>query len=803
MNSLQLPEAKTSIDSLPDSFHLFWRALNTEAEKPLGPFPLPARSSLPSFPDHASLPPQESPFEIPGTLEELIRKLQSPVQLPMVHLDRPELRDPAMPQALLGGETRGQQRVIYIIKKGIASSYHLLSDDVHVGDAYHGLLSYLALGCITARQVHQELLKLECGTDPGLAQTLGFGRGCSAGTESIRYHLLVLNFVRLSIIKYGSELRNLEGAGMGKNPLKTWKSSVIQDLDRPGEAIDNVVSMTQFLMGLTGFGLVDAIMRQLYITGQVTARGEEIAVGFFALYAGFDWRYGAEYVSSLSTVHDPFYYLYSSQNYAGVGPSCEAKDSKISLAEISQQVDPDGAFIRRWMPELRSLPRRKNVYRVSTTASALLQQYGLASSIMVTHEVPSAMEAGPIMETTNARRDQMENTAALARREDRLIPTESIREEGELEEFGSRLGFEDRTLVDAPLGLAEPTDLRQGPPPSSWGPSLPLRSGRGTAKVQVASTTTGTAAPPAEAAEAAEATEATASWSSMPFTQINPLALHPVTAPPPLGWPPQILPAQSISRPVRMSVPQLSDQSYYTASLPPLRPQSQLPLLPAPGDSYFLPYRQQTLSERSSPARQLPSLPAAPSPPPPPTLSSAVPHLSNTPQVPLPQEDTPRASIEDHLPPAITVPLGRNPRRLRLRIAVIPHPALAGFLPVIAEPEIIRYYIGQLRQTRFRGSSNYTFIDLPLLDNNRIHIIPCPRGVVPLRGDPDLGIFRDPVVSVPEDVDLEALDELIDEVDDDEIAVHGPRIGHSRRGSLNLRPYRGRRQPSRFNSRYR
>lgn len=793
MNSLQLPEAKTSIDCLPDSFHLFWRALNTEAEKPLDPFPVPARFSLPSFPDHASLPLQESPFEIPGTLEELIQKMQSPVHLPMVHLDRPELRDTAIPQALLGGETRGQQRVGYIIKKGIVSSYHLLSDDVHVGDAYHGLLSYLSLGCITARQVHQELLKLECGTDPGLAQTLGFGRGCSAGTESIRYHLLVLNFIRLSIVKHGSELYNLEGAGMGKNPLKTWKSSVIRDLDRPGQAVDNVVSMTQFLMGLTGFGLVDAIMRQLYITGQVTARGEEIAIGFFALYAGFDWRYGAEYVSSLSTVHDPFFYFYSSQNYAGVGPSCEAKDSHISLAEISQQVDPDGTFIRVWMPELRSFPRRKNVYRVSTTASSLLQRYGLASSIMVTHEVPSAAETGPFTETTNARRDPIENIAALARREDRPIPTESIRAPGGLEELGPRLGFGDRIHLEAPLGLAEPNELPQGPPPSSRGPSLPSRSGRGAAKAQVASTT-GTPAPPAEA---------TVRWNSMALEQINPLALHPVTAPPPPVRLPQILPTQYSFRPVHMSVSQLSNQSYYTASLPPLRPQSRLSLLPAPVDAYFPPYRQQTLNGRSSPARQLPFLPAAPSPPPPPTLSSAVPHLSNTPQVPLPQEDTPRASIEDHLPPATMVPLRRSPRRLRPRIAVIPHPALAGFLPVVAEPEIIRYYTGQLRQTRFRGSSNYTFIDLPFLDSNRIHIIPCPRGVVPLRGDPDLGIFREPLASVPEDVDLEALDELIDEVDDDEVAVHGPRIWHSRRGSLNLRPYRGRRQPSRFNSRYR
>ncbi|UKZ60693.1 uncharacterized protein TrAtP1_001963 [Trichoderma atroviride] len=704
----------------------------------------------------------------------------------MVHLDRPELRDAAMPQALLGGETRGQQRVRYIIKKGIASSYHLLLDDVHVGDGDHGLQPYLALGCITARQVHQELLKLECGTDPGLAQTMGFGRGRSAGTRSIRYHLLVLNFIRLSIIKHGSELHNLEGAGKGKNPLRTWKSSVIRDLDRPGQAIDNAISMTQFLMGLTGFGLIDAIMRQLYVTGQVTARGEEVALGFFALYAGFDWRYGAEYMSSLSTVHDPFFYFYSSQNYAGVGPSYKAKGSIISLAEVTRNVDPDGTFIRRWMPELRGLPRRKNVYRVSTTASSLLQRYGLASSIMVTHEVPCALEAGPTMEIPNASRAQIENAVASAPREHRPfhtaagISTEAIGGGGEFEQLGIRSEFGNQILLEAPLALAEPNEAPQGPPSGSRGPSLPFRS----AKTQVASTTEAPALPE----------EATVRSNMTGLEWINPLALHPVHLP-------QRPPEQLSFHPLHIPASQPSNQSHNPTALPPFRPQSQLPLLPAPADTYFLPFRQRTGSGSASPARQLPSLPAAPSPPPPPTLSSAVPHLSNTPQVPLPQEDTPRESIEDPQPPV--TPVRRSSRRLRPRIAVIPHPALAGFLPVVAEPDIIRYYIGQLRQTRLRGSSNYTFIDLPFLDSNRIHIISCPRGVVPLRGDPDFDLLREPLASAPEDVDLEALDELIDEVDDDEVAVHGPRFEHSPRGSVVLRPYRGRRQPSRFNSRYR
>ncbi|KAK1252532.1 hypothetical protein MKX08_003719 [Trichoderma sp. CBMAI-0020] len=821
LHDVHLPEAEAGIDLLPDSFDAFWRAQRTEAETPLDPFPPLARSSLPSFPDHASLPPQESPFEIPDTLEGLIQKLQSPVQLPMPHLERPELRNAAMPQALLGGETRGQQRVRYIVQRGIASSYHLLSDDVHVGDGDHGLQPYLALGCITARQVHQELLKLECGSDPGLAQTLGFGRGSSTGTRSIRYHLLVLNFIRLSIVKYGSELHNPQGAGMGKNLRRKWKSSVIRRLDRPGQAIDHAVSMTQFLMGLTGFGLIDAIMRQLYITGQVTARGEEVAMGFFALYGGFDWRYCAEYVSSLSTVHDPLFYFYSSQNYACVGPSYKPKSSRISLSQLCQKVDPDGTFIRKWMPELRRLPRRQNVYRVGTTAYSLLQRYGLASSIMVTHEVPCAAEPGPIVEIPNAGRAQIETAVALAPRAARPMHTagaspEAISEGGQFEQLGLRSAFENQIALQAPLAVADPNQPPQGPSTMPRGPSLPFRS----AKTQVASTTEAPA-PPEEATTAVRPNMTDVEQRNL----WNPLRLHPVMAGPPpvMAGPPPVMvgpppvmvgpplaqlpqtqtetfPDQVSFHPLHTPTSPPSSQSSNAATLPPLRPDYELPLRSVPAGASPPPYRQQTGSGSSSPAR----LPAAPSPPPPPTLSSAVPRRSNTPQVPLPQEETPRASFIDRLPPtAFVTPPRRSPRRLRPRIAVIPHPALAGFLPVVADPDIVRYYIGQLRQNRFRGSSNYTFIDLPFLNNNRIHIIPCPRGVVPLRGDTDFTSFREPLASAPEDIDLEALDEFIDEVDDDEVAIYGPRIRRSRSGSVVLPPYRGRRHPSRFNSRYR
>ncbi|UKZ84730.1 uncharacterized protein TrAFT101_000627 [Trichoderma asperellum] len=682
-------------------------------------------------------------------------------------------------------------------------------DCLPVSGNHHELQPYLALGCITTWQVHQGLLELECGADPNLAQTRAFRRSCGARTESIRYHMLVANFIRLSLTKHGSELYKIEGAGMGKTSLKTWKSSAIQELDRPGQVVGSVVSMIQLLMGLTGFSLVDA--------SQLCTRGEGVARGFFA------W-YGAEYVSLLSTDHDPLLHFYR-QKRAGVGPSYEAQGYKISPAKVSRKVSLDGIFFRRRIPELRNLPRKKNVFQVNATASSQLQQCGLASSIMVTHDVPCTMAVDPTTETTNANRAQVEDTVALARREGGSIHIADIPKErgAELEAFGSGFGIEVPRFLEAPLGLPEPTELPQGPPPRPRGAFFPFRSGRAEVKAQVASTAW-TPTPPAEA---------TVLWNGMILQQRNTSGHHPGVALPspshqqtsdplirqyikrlylqrPPAQLPQPLPAQPSICQMDIPASQLSNKSYHVAAS--LRPQSLPPPLPAPVDAYIPPLQQRNLSGNQNPTRILPYRPAAPSPPspspppppPPPTLSSAIPHRFHAPQVSLPRDEPPRVSLEGNLPPVIMIPLRRGPRRLRPRIAVIPHPALAGFLPVVAELEIIRYYITQLRQTRFRESSSHTLIDLPFLDSSRMHIVPCPRGVVPLRGDPDFDIFREPPPSAaPEDVDLDAFDELIDEVEDDEAAFQGTCIRHGRRDPRLLRPYRGPRHPFRFNSRYR
>ncbi|KAL7790787.1 DNA photolyase, FAD-binding/Cryptochrome [Trichoderma ceciliae] len=378
------------VNDLPNVFANFWLPLEPLSEKPRKTLPLLAKSSLPPFPDYASLPPQNHPFTIPDTLEEIIQKLQEPVRLDLSFSDKLNIDGAALAHPFPGGETCAQERVRYVIKQGIASQYHNMLNELHESDRCHKLLPYLSLGCITARQVHEELVKLEAGTEPDLAQTEGFGRGHSPGTRAIRLELLYTDFTRLCTKKYGRKMFSLEGAGSRRSLGRTWRIPDARNAtpDQRARALKVATYILQFQMGATGYGLIDAAMRQLLYTGYMSPRAQMLAASFFTQYAGIDWRHGVEWIASLSMDHDVSSHWYSWQHYARVGPDSRGVGVRESPAHVAFEYDPNGSFVRRWMPELQGLTKLSNLFQVATASPKLLKQLGLSHNVMVTHPVP-------------------------------------------------------------------------------------------------------------------------------------------------------------------------------------------------------------------------------------------------------------------------------------------------------------------------------------------------------------------------------------------------------------------------------
>ncbi|KAL5088129.1 hypothetical protein Trisim1_006805 [Trichoderma cf. simile WF8] len=384
-----------SVSETPDVLSDFQRLMEPVIDDARDSIEAPL--SLPPFPDHVPLPPQKGPYEIPDTLPELISRLQGPVRLDFSYYYGLDFRGVTPESTCIGGETHGTRRLKHIVKLGAVSRFHTLND-LEESDECLKLTPYLSLGCITARQIHEELLNLENGYVPEYAETQGWEGGENPGTRAVRLWLLCRDFLFLGSRKYRNTLFDLEGSGDGRDPTLEWKSPDPEEASPEQEPCSLHIegALVQFQVGATGYGLIDAIMRQLLFTGYIGARSYILIVNFLAKFAGIDWRIGAEWVASLCLDHHTPIQWHRWQHYAGIGPDLNGTETVISPVHTAFELDPNGTFVRKWMPELRSLTRLSNLFQVATTSPELLLRLNLFANVMVTNPVPSdTLDLGP------------------------------------------------------------------------------------------------------------------------------------------------------------------------------------------------------------------------------------------------------------------------------------------------------------------------------------------------------------------------------------------------------------------------
>ncbi|MEM1270057.1 MAG: FAD-binding domain-containing protein, partial [Bacteroidota bacterium] len=109
-----------------------------------------------------------------------------------------------------------------------------------------------------------------------------------------------------------------------------------------------------WMAGQTGYPMVDACMRALVATGYLNFRMRAMIVSFACYNLWLDWRRLHGFIARQWTDYEPGIHLSQLQMQSGT--------SGINAIRIynpvkqSREQDPDGEFIREWLPELRSVP---------------------------------------------------------------------------------------------------------------------------------------------------------------------------------------------------------------------------------------------------------------------------------------------------------------------------------------------------------------------------------------------------------------------------------------------------------------
>jgi deoxyribodipyrimidine photo-lyase len=110
--------------------------------------------------------------------------------------------------------------------------------------------------------------------------------------------------------------------------------------------------------GLTGYPYIDAAMRELHQSGFMHNRARMAVANFLTKDLLVDWRRGYDHFMRLLTDGDPASNNGGWQWAASTGPSAQPYFRVFNPTSQGKKHDPDGMYIRKWVPELRRVPTR-------------------------------------------------------------------------------------------------------------------------------------------------------------------------------------------------------------------------------------------------------------------------------------------------------------------------------------------------------------------------------------------------------------------------------------------------------------
>ena len=139
---------------------------------------------------------------------------------------------------------------------------------------------------------------------------------------------------------------------------------------------DDAAGFSAWTQGRTGYPLVDAGMRQLWATGWMHNRVRMVAASFLVKDLMIDWRRGEAWFWNTLVDADPASNIQNWQWVAGSGADAAPYFRIFNPVAQGRKFDPEGRYVRRWVPELARLDDRW-IHAPWTAPDAVLRGAGV------------------------------------------------------------------------------------------------------------------------------------------------------------------------------------------------------------------------------------------------------------------------------------------------------------------------------------------------------------------------------------------------------------------------------------------